>query len=101
MRLWFLDTWTRRAERRRRVRAVNVALDAVHAAALARPLPADRLAAAARAALTAGVAPLRVCRVAALGASRSNPADPADFEHRAAVHAVVREAVYGPRGSAR
>lgn len=96
----FLGNWTCRAERRRQARAVGQALDAVHADALARPLPAGQLAAAARAALAAGAAPLRICRVAAIGASMSNPADPADFGHRELAHATVRQAVYGPEVAA-
>lgn len=95
MPLKFLENWARRAEHRRQMRAAGQALNAVHAAALARPLPADQLAAAARAALAAGAPPLRVCRVAAIGASMSNPADPADFGHRELVYATVRRAVYG------
>ncbi len=80
---------------RRQARAVGRALAAVRDAALERPLPADRLASAARDALAAGADRLPVVRAAMVGAAMSNPDDPADFDHRERAYAVARQAVYG------
>jgi hypothetical protein len=89
--LWFLGIWTRRAERRRQVQAVNVALDAVHATALERPLPADRLEDALRGAVAAGASRMQAAKVAGIGASEFNLAD---VEHRQRVHDIVRRVVH-------
>ena len=101
MLLRFLGGWIRWAERRRQARAVGEALGSVRAAARTRPLCAERLADAARAALAVEADPLGVVRAAMTGASMSNPADPDDLGHRELAYATVRQVVYGARSGSR
>jgi hypothetical protein len=70
---------------------VNAALDAIHATALERPLPADRLEGALRGAVAAGASKMQGAKVAFIGAAEFNSAD---FDHRQRVYDIVRQVVH-------